>query len=400
MTRGKNNFVTFNNSNPSIMKTQLNRRDWFKSTLALTAGLTFTSSLTEKLMAAPMSEAERLFFSLGNKSNQKVRLNSNENPYGPSEKAKKAIIEILSQSNRYAFNELEDFRKILATKEGVDPTYILLGAGSGELLCQTGIAYGLEGGRVLSAYPTFPLLMNYAQQMKANWDKVDLNENLEHNYEALASGIKSDTRLVFSCNPNNPTGTVVSDSIVKSFCEEASKKTLVYADEAYLEFLEPSEQKSMVTLVQNNTNIIVSKTFSKIYGLAGLRIGYVIGHPDTLKKVAQYGDTISPSQTAIAAAKASLGDDNFMKLTREKNAVARKVLTDYLNQKKIFYGKSLTNVVLFPAPKDGQTILTKLEEKGYLIRIWDYQQREWCRVSIGTLEEMKGFVKAFDEVVA
>lgn len=382
------------------MKTQLNRRDWFKSTLALTAGLTFTSSLTEKLMAAPMSEAERLFFSLGNKSNHKVRLNSNENPYGPSEKAKKAIIEILSQSNRYAFNELEDFRKILATKEGVDPTYILLGAGSGELLCQTGIAYGLEGGRVLSAYPTFPLLMNYAQQMKANWDKVDLNENLEHNYEALASGIKSDTRLVFSCNPNNPTGTVVSDSIVKSFCEEASKKTLVYADEAYLEFLEPSEQKSMVTLVQNNTNIIVSKTFSKIYGLAGLRIGYVIGHPDTLKKVAQYGDTISPSQTAIAAAKASLGDDNFMKLTREKNAAARKVLTDYLDQKKIFYGKSLTNVVLFPAPKDGPTILTKLEEKGYLIRIWDYQQIEWCRVSIGTLEEMKGFVKAFDEVVA
>ena len=382
------------------MKTQLNRRDWFKSTLALTAGLTFTSSLTEKLMAAPMSEAERLFFSVGNKSNQKVRLNSNENPYGPSEKAKKAIIEILSQSNRYAFNELEDLRKILATKEGVDPTYVLLGAGSGELLCQTGIAYGLEGGRVLSAYPTFPLLMNYAQQMKANWDKVDLNENLEHNYEALASGIKSDTRLVFSCNPNNPTGTVVSDSIVKSFCEEASKKTLVYADEAYLEFLEPSEQKSMVTLVQNNTNIIVSKTFSKIYGLAGLRIGYVIGHPDTLKKVAQYGDTISPSQTAIAAAKASLGDDNFMKLTREKNAVARKVLTDYLDQKKIFYGKSLTNVMLFPAPKDGQTILTKLEEKGYLIRIWDYQQREWCRVSIGTLEEMKGFVKAFDEVVA
>ena len=381
------------------MKTQLNRRDWFKSTLALTAGFTFTSALTDKLMAAPMSEAERAFFGLGIKSGMKVRLNSNENPYGPSEKAKKAIIDVLSQSNRYAFDELEDLRKTIASKEGVDPTYILLGAGSGELLCQTGIAYGLEGGRVLSAYPTFPLLMNYAQQMKATWDRVDLNDKLEHNYEALASAIKSDTRLVFSCNPNNPTGTVVSDSIVKSFCEEASKKTLVYADEAYLEFLEPAQQKSMVTLVQNNPNIIVSKTFSKIYGLAGLRIGYIIGHPDTLKKVAQYGDTISPSQTAIAAAKESLGDQDFMKLTREKNTVARKVLTDYLDQKKINYGKSVTNVVLFPAPKDGKTILTKLEEKGYLIRIWDYQQKEWCRVSIGTLDEMKGFVKAFEEVV-
>ena len=95
-----------------------------------------------------MSEAERVFFGLGSKSNQKVRLNSNENPYGPSDKARKAVIEVLSQSNRYAFNELEELQKIIAAKEGVDPSYILLGAGSGELLCQTGIAYGLEGGRV------------------------------------------------------------------------------------------------------------------------------------------------------------------------------------------------------------------------------------------------------------
>lgn len=382
------------------MKTQLSRRDWFKSTLAITAGATLASSFASKLMAAPMSDAERAFFDLGLSTNHKVRLNSNENPYGPSEKAKKAVIEVLSKGNRYAFDELEELKKLIAAKEGVDASYILLGAGSGELLCQTGIAYGLEGGRVLSAYPTFPLLMNYATQMKANWDKVDLNDKLEHNYEALASAIKSDTRLVFSCNPNNPTGTVVGESIVKSFCEEASKKTLVYADEAYLEFLEPAQQKSMVGLAQNNPNVIVSKTFSKIYGLAGLRIGYIIGHPDTLKRIAQYGDTISPSQTAIAAAKVSMGDEDFMKLTRDKNTIARKVLTDYLDQKKIFYGKSMTNVVLFPAPKDGKKILSQLDEKGFLIRIWDYQGKEWCRVSIGTQEEMKNFVKAFDEVIA
>ena len=381
------------------MKTQT-RRDWFKSTLALTAGVTFASSFTAKLMAAPMSDAEQTFFNSGLSNGQKVRLNSNENPYGPSEKAKEAVIESLSRANRYAFNELEELKKIIAAKEGVDVSYVLIGAGSGELLVQTGIAYGLEGGRVLSAYPTFPLLMNYAQQMKANWDKVDLNDKLEHNYEALASAIKSDTRLVFSCNPNNPTGTVVSDWIVKSFCQEASKKTLVYVDEAYLEFLEPAQQKSMVELVQNNPNVVVSKTFSKIYGLAGLRIGYLIGHPDTLKKIAQYGDTISPSQTAIAAAKASMGDEDFMKLTRDRNSVARKVLTDFLDQKKIFYGKSMTNVVLFPAPKDGKKILSQLDEKGFLIRVWDYQGKEWCRVSIGTQDEMKGFVKAFDEVIA
>ncbi len=381
------------------MKNSISRRDWFKSTLALTAGMTITPALVNSLMAAPVSDAERAYFGLSKLNGAKVRLNSNENPYGPSEKAKKAVVQSLTVGNRYAFNEMEELKKLIAAKEGVDLSYILLGAGSGELLCQTGIAYGLDGGRVLSAYPTFPLLMNYAQMMNAEWDKVDLNEKLEFDYEKLLSAIKNDTRLVFSCNPNNPTGTVVNIDTVKSFSEEASKKTLVYADEAYLEFLEPTQQKSMVSLVERVPNLVVSKTFSKIYGLAGLRVGYIVAHPDVLKKVGKYGDTISVSQTAIAAAKASLGDEDFMKMTREKNAVARKVLTDYLDSKKIFYSKSVTNVLLFPAPMDGKTILSKLEEKGYLIRVWDYQAKEWCRVSIGTVDEMKGFIKAFDEVI-
>jgi histidinol-phosphate aminotransferase len=378
----------------------LSRRAWFKSVGGITTGLVATSLMAESLMAAPVSEAEKAFFATRKLNGTKTRLNSNENPYGPSEKAKKAVMQILTEGNRYAFNELEELKKLIAKKEGVDPSYILLGAGSGELLCQTGIAYGLDGGRVLSAYPTFTLLMNYAERMNAKWDRVDLNEKLEHNFDALASAIKSDTRLVFICNPNNPTGTVVDASIVKGFFQEASKKTLVYADEAYLEFLEPSQQKSMLELVQATPNIVVSRTFSKIYGLAGLRIGYVIGHPDTIGKIAKYGDTISPSQTAIAAAKASLGDEDFMKMTRDKNAIARKVLFDYLDQKKIFYGKSQNNVVLFPAPKDGKTILSQLDQKGFLIRVWDYQQKEWCRVSIGTVDEMKSFVKAFDEVIS
>ncbi len=379
------------------MKAQLSRRDWFKSTAALSAGLVVSTSMLDRLMAAPVSQAEKdhVIKNLPGK----VRLNSNENPYGPSEKAKKAALEVLAKGNRYAFDELEEFKKVIAAKNGVDPSYVLLGAGSGELLCQTGVACGLDGGRVLSAYPTFPLLMNYAEQMNAKWDRVDLNEKLEHNFDALASAIKDDTRVVFFCNPNNPTGTVVGDSIIRGFCQEASKKTLVYADEAYLEFLEPAQQKSMIRLVQTTPNLIVSKTFSKIYGLAGLRIGYAIGHPDTLKKIAKYGDTISTSQTALAAAKASLGDEDFMKMVREKNTVARKVLTDYLDQKKIFCGKSLNNVVFFRAPTDGKKILSTLDEKGYLIRIWEYQGKEWCHVSIGTEEEMKGFVKAFGDLV-
>ncbi|MBI3482685.1 MAG: histidinol-phosphate aminotransferase family protein, partial [Bacteroidetes bacterium] len=289
---------------------------------------------------------------------------------------------------------------VLAAKEGVSKEYIHLGAGSGDLLCQSGAAFGVEGGRILSCYPTFTLLMNYAQVFNATWDKVNLTEKLEYDYDALASAVKGDTKLVFICNPNNPTGTLVDPQKVKAFCEDVSKKVPVYSDEAYLEFLEPGQQISMVELVKKDMNVVVSRTFSKVYGLAGMRIGYIVAKPDLINKISKYGGDFPMSQTAIAAAQASLGDETFMAMVRSKNAVARKVMTDYLDQHKFMYGKSLTNFVFFPAPKDGKTILKKMEEAGYLMRIWDYQQKEWCRVSIGTEDEMKGFVKAFGDLVS
>ncbi len=380
------------------METKFSRRDWFKSTAALSAGMIASSSLFDQLIAAPMSRAEFNFLSSANGA--KIRLGSNENPYGPSAKAREAVVQILSEGNRYPFEAIKELKLVLAAKEGVTPDHIHVGAGSGDLLCQAATAFGIEGGRIASGFPTFPLMMEYARVFNATWDKVDMNEKLEYNYDELASALKNDTKLVFICNPNNPTGTLVDWNKVKSFCEEVSKKVPVYSDEAYLEFLEPSQQISMVELVKKDRNVIVSRTFSKIYGLAGLRIGYLVAKPELINKVAKYGGDFPYSQTAIAAAKASLGDESFMSMVRTKNAAARKVLTDYLDQHKIVYGKSLTNFVFFPAHKDGKTILSKMSERGYIMRIWDYQNKEWCRVSIGTEDEMKGFVKTFAEVIS
>ncbi|MBS1952492.1 MAG: aminotransferase class I/II-fold pyridoxal phosphate-dependent enzyme [Bacteroidetes bacterium] len=380
------------------METKFSRRDWFKSTAALSAGMIASASLFDQLIAAPMSRAEFNFLSSANGA--KIRLGSNENPYGPSAKAREAVVQILSEGNRYPFEAIKELKLVLAAKEGVTPDHIHVGAGSGDLLCQAATAFGIEGGRIASGFPTFPLMMEYARVFNATWDKVDMNEKLEYNYDELASALKNDTKLVFICNPNNPTGTLVDWNKVKSFCEEVSKKVPVYSDEAYLEFLEPSQQISMVELVKKDRNVIVSRTFSKIYGLAGLRIGYLVAKPELINKVAKYGGDFPYSQTAIAAAKASLGDESFMSMVRTKNAAARKVLTDYLDQHKIVYGKSLTNFVFFPAHKDGKTILSKMSERGYIMRIWDYQNKEWCRVSIGTEDEMKGFVKTFAEVIS
>ena len=182
-----------------------NRRDWLKTALMLTASV----PLSQHLMASPMSEIERSRWGNPPVAPIKIRLNSNENPYGPSEKARLAMQQIMSEGNRYAFNVQEEMKEIIARKEGVTPAHISIGAGSGDLLCQAGVAFGVEGGSILSAFPTFPLLMNYAQVFRATWDKVNLNDKLEHDYEALAARVTSDTKLVFICNPNNPTGTLV-----------------------------------------------------------------------------------------------------------------------------------------------------------------------------------------------
>lgn len=380
------------------MNTSLSRRAWFKSALAAGATMPLGLSLVQELMAAPASKAEVDF--LASLNGKLVRLGSNENPYGPSAKAREAIQNSISEGNRYAFDQSAELKELLAAHEGVTPDHIFLAAGSGEVLAITGMTVGLEGGAVLSAHPTFTMLMNFAEKFNARWDKVNLDKNMAHDLEAMASAVKPDTRIVFVVNPNNPTGTVVDNARLKSFCVEMAKKTTVFADEAYLEFLEPAQQQSMVELVKQGHNVIVSRTFSKIYGLAGLRVGYAVAKPELIAKLQKNQLGTILNQAALAAAKASLGDKDFMAYTRKMNAEARTYFTDYLDRKKWFYGKSFTNVVLFPAPKSGKVILDETMKRGYQIRVWDYQDKEWCRVSIGTLDEMKSFVKAFEEVVS
>jgi len=378
------------------MNNTINRRAWFKSALAITGGLTLSSTLTNQLLAAPVSHAEENFIPLLNE--KIVRLGSNENPYGPSPLARKALAEATAEFNRYTFELVQEFKKVLADKEGVSPDHILVVNGSSETLCLTGMALALEGGAVLSAFPTFRSLMDYAEKLHARWDRVDVDDYHKHDLDALAAAVKPDTRLMFLCNPNNPTGTVIEGKKYLDFCQEMSKKTLVFSDEAYLEFLEPDEQQSAVELVRKGHNVMVSRTFSKVYGLAGLRLGYAIAQPDVIKKISKYQMGPVINQAGLAAAKASLNDAAFAKLTRSKNNEALSFFQQYLDKKGWFHGQSRTNCVLFPAPKDGKTILAETMKRGFQIRVWDFQGKEWCRVSIGTLNEMKAFVKAFDEV--
>ena len=376
------------------------RRTWIKSALAASAGLPLSTLFIPTLEAMPVSKAEIRFWKTFPTAPLNIRLNANENPYGPSPKARTAVNNILNEGNRYPFTGLNEIKNFLAEKEGVTPDHIMLSPGSSEALSVAGLYASLEGGSVMSADPTFTELMNYAQVFNARWDKINVNDKLELDYGRMLSAIKDDTRLIFIVNPNNPTGTLVDFKIVRDFCLEASKKAIVFSDEAYLEFLDPKQQSSMVDLVRKGENVIVCRTFSKIYGLAGLRMGYLVAKPDIIKNLVPYQMGFPVSQTAIAAAMASYGDTDFMNLSRNKNNEARKHLETFLDKKGYFYGKSHTNFMFFECKTDGQNLLKKMTEKGIGMRIWDYKDQEWCRVSIGTLDEMKAFTKAWDEIVS
>src|SRR5690349_16046956 len=156
------------------MKSTLNRRQWFRSAVATTSALALTPALVQQLMAAPVSKAEASLEL--SKASGKIRLNANENPYGPSAKAKEAILQILSEGNRYPFSAADDLKATLAKKEGVSVDHIHISAGSGSLLCHAATAYGIDGGSIMSGFPTFSVLMNYATVFNCKWDKINLND--------------------------------------------------------------------------------------------------------------------------------------------------------------------------------------------------------------------------------
>jgi histidinol-phosphate aminotransferase len=386
------------------MESPHSRRQWLRSFAALTAGVSLGPALYRSLMAAPVSRAEYQF-GMENilQAQIKARLTSNENPYGPSPIARKAIENAIGEANLYPFSRQREFLEVLAEREGLSPDHILVGAGSTESLCLAGLIFGINGGRIISANPTFSTLMQYAEVFGAKWDKVDLNDKLEHNLEAMASAITSDTRLMFVCNPNNPTGTVLPHNVLMGFCEEVSKRVPMYLDEAYLEFLPPDQQQSLVKLVQNgNKNVILTRTFSKIYGMAGLRIGYAVAHPDLIKKLRDHqmgGGLMTVSNTTLAAAQAALSDKEFNEDCRVKNAQARLYTINHLKERGFDIKSSATSFAFFPIEMEGQAFLGGMRNEGVGVRVWDYKGRQWCRVSIGTMDEMKLFTSAIDKVL-
>jgi histidinol-phosphate aminotransferase len=207
--------------------------------------------------------------------------------------------------------------------------------------------------------------------------------------------------MVYVCNPNNPTGTLLKPSVVKEFCQEASKRAYVMVDEAYIDFLNPPDNESVASLVASNPKIIVSRTFSKIYAMAGLRTGYALAHPDTIKALEplRHGGNLAISSTSTAAALASIRDREFAQMSKDKNAAARAYVQDELGKMNLRYIPSHANFVYFSLANYASDFVKDMQARNIYVRQWDDYGAKWGRVSIGTLGEMQQFVPALKQLM-
>lgn len=373
-----------------LMKNQISRRDLLKKGALATAFLPLAgASIAKESLFTNTDQGQNL-----SGEPTMVKLNSNENPFGPSEKARQAIIDSISMGNRYPGNIMRKLTKAIAEKEGLTSKHVMITAGSSELLGLAGLAYGMKGGSLISSQPTFDFLLEYSTRVGANWIKVPLTREHQYNLDGIRQKVDDDTKLIFVCNPNNPTGVEIPNSDVKSFCHEMAPKHAVYLDEAYIELSSMGIKGSMVSLVDQYPNLMIARTFSKIYGLAGLRIGYLLAHPDTVKKLSglHTGRRMTVSATSAAAALASLEDEAFFTKSRNMNELAREKVYRHFDQWGIEYLPSATSFIFFKTDKFEVDIRKALEKENVYIRDYSHVPG-WARVSMGTLSEMDTFLE-------
>ena len=335
------------------------------------------------------------------KPDGKIRLNANENPYGPSESARKAITDSLNEANRYPWEIIKKLREDIAAREGLTSEHVMITAGSTELLGLAGLINGMQGGELVACHPTFDFLMLYAERLGCTWARTPLDKNFQYDLHALDSAIGPRTKLIFVCNPNNPTGIEIPYNRLKSFCGAHASKYPVYIDEAYIELSKGGRKSSMAGLINEQPKLIIGRTFSKIHGLAGLRVGYALAQPDMIKTMTNLdtGRGMAISGLAAAAALASLKDGAFETSCRNQIIAARDLVCKAFDDWGVKYLESSTNFVFFNNEKFSSDPVEAMEKENILIRSYDYVSG-WSRVSIGTMEEMEMFVAAAKKYVS
>ncbi|MBU2527095.1 MAG: aminotransferase class I/II-fold pyridoxal phosphate-dependent enzyme [Bacteroidetes bacterium] len=371
----------------------LNRREWLRQT-SLTGGLALVSGLG---FVQTLSAAEKKKFRPRPFENP-IRLSSNENPYGPSEKVRQTIVDHFDIACRYPYQYGDELVSLLAQKEGVTPNHIVLTGGSTEALRITGLTFAANGGEIIAGQPTFLAMMDFAEKWGASINWVPVNEKLEYDLQEIEKRVSDKTKLVFLCNPNNPTGTIVPKNDLVDFCRSVSSKTIVFSDEAYYDFIDDPGYPSMISLVKADKNVIVSRTFSKVYGLAGLRIGYLVAKPEIAMKI-KANIVAFTNVAAIVAARTAMEDTEFYNFSLQQIKGGKQIIYKHLDELNLPYIPSQTNFVFFKSGKDINWLNQQFKAQGILVGRPFPPFTDWCRISIGTPEEVRLFNQKLSQIL-
>ena len=322
-----------------------------------------------------------------------VKLASNENPLGMSLFARDAARAALAEVARYPDGSAFALKAALCRKFGVKPEQLVVGNGSNDILeiaTQAFLGPGTSAVYAQHAFAVYPLATH---ARGARGIEVPA-KHFGHDLEAMAAAISADTRIVFIANPNNPTGTFLPGEHIEAFLRAVSPDVLVVLDEAYTEYLSPAQRYDAIAWVERFPNLLVSRTFSKAFGLAGLRVGYAIAHPEVADLMNRVRQPFNVSSVALAAAEAALGDDEFLAQSAELNRRGMEQLTTGFKAMGLEWIESAGNFVTFRID-DATGINRALLQQGVIVRpIAGYGMPSWLRVSIGLPEENARFIAA------
>jgi len=351
-----------------------------------------------------------------------VRLNSNENPYGPSPMALRAMTDAFSLVWRYPDEHADILIETLAKINGVNQDQILLGDGSGEILKLCASAFTgpmLSGtdrsvplarptrggeltfmpgrGKMIAADPTFEAILNHARISSAEIVKVPLSKNFSHDLTKMREAASEG--LIYVCNPNNPTASITPKSEMREFIAQVPRQTMIIVDEAYVHYADSPDYESVIPMIKDHPNLIVARTFSKIYGMAGLRCGYCVAQHSTIQRLRPHQTWDSVNIMALAAAIASLDDPNQVTNGRRLNNETRKYLTGELNAMGYQHIPSQANFVMIDVKRPVRPLIDALNRRGVQVGRLFPTLPNHMRVTIGKRPEMEAFLSAFRQVI-
>jgi histidinol-phosphate aminotransferase len=351
-----------------------------------------------------------------------VRLNSNENPHGPSPMAIKAMTDAFSLVWRYPDEHGEALVDTLTKLHGVTREQIVLGDGSGEILkvCASAFTGPMTGdakpielskptrgpalqfipgrGKLVVADPTYEAIVNHARVNRAEVVKVPLNKNYAHDLAKMAAAAAEG--LIYICNPNNPTASITPKNELREFINKVAPETLILVDEAYSHYADSPDYESVMPLIKDHPNLIVARTFSKIYGMAGLRCGYCITQPETIRRMRPHLTWDSVNIMALAAANASLSDPDQVPKGRRLNTETKQVVLDQIKQLGFEHISSQANFIMIDMKQPVRPLIESMSKFGVQVGRAFPSLPNHMRVTIGKQTEMEAFMTAFKQVVA